>query len=76
MVDVSEQLALFDAPLDMLRLTPTLAMQRGEQRAYQCAQCGTVVVVPSRKAPEGACPACDSKGWWKQRFPLAGLEVE
>lgn len=60
-----------------LVLEPTIAMRRGDQHAFQCAWCGTVVVVPAAKPKLGRCPnaACGrpSQGWWRQHLGDAGL---
>ena len=66
----------FDLEALGLVLEPTSAMLRGEQRAFQCSFCGTVVVRPSTYAevPLGDCPTCrESTHWWAQTFPVAGL---
>lgn len=66
----------FDLEALGLELDPTAAMLRGEQRAFQCSYCGTVVVRPSTYAdmPLGGCPVCrEVTHWWEQRFPIAGL---
>lgn len=68
--------ALFDLEDVGLEITPTIAMQRGEQVVHQCAWCGAVVVWHQggfRTALKD-CPACDrNQGWWEQRLPVAGL---
>lgn len=63
-----------DLPLLGLEVTPTVAMRRGQQMVFQCSHCGTVVVQSSLAPGElGACPACGTTRWWKQRLPVAGL---
>lgn len=62
-----------------LELAPTPAMRCGVQSVWQCAFCGTVVVVPgdferrSRGKPSGDCPMCGAATWWRQSLPLAGF---
>ncbi len=58
-----------------LRLEPTIAMVRGEQQVFQCADCGTVVVRSSLATAKrlGPCPGCAATTWWSQTLPLAGL---
>lgn len=61
-------------PLLGLELEPTPAMLNGEQRVFQCAQCGTVVVQSGlAPGPLDACPACHGTTWWHQTLPVAGL---
>jgi uncharacterized paraquat-inducible protein A len=57
-----------------LELEPTIAMRAGQQKVWQCAQCG-LVAVQSSLAPGimGACPACGHDTWWSQQLPVAGL---
>jgi len=59
-----------------LELRPTVAMRAGSQRPFQCAQCGTLVVLSSLQpdvTKPGECPACSSTTWWEQTFPVQGL---
>ena len=57
-----------------LKLEPTIAMKAGEQKVFQCAQCGLVAVQSNlAHGPLGACPACGHATWWAQKLPLAGL---
>ncbi|HVT78427.1 MAG TPA: hypothetical protein VHD87_15425 [Acidimicrobiales bacterium] len=60
-----------------LALEPTVAMRRGEQHAFQCAWCGTVVVVPAPAPKLGRCPnnGCErpEQGWWRQHLGDGGL---
>jgi uncharacterized paraquat-inducible protein A len=57
-----------------LELDPTIAMRRGDQSVFQCAQCGTVVVQPRPASSKlMACPACERTDWLNERLPLAGL---
>jgi hypothetical protein len=78
-----------ELPLDGWVLKPTPAMLAGDQRVWQCAWCGTVVIVASpspasadpaaRDLRGRACPACDHprREWWRQDTPtgdsLAGF---
>lgn len=57
-----------------LELKPTIAMRAGQQKVWQCAQCG-LVAVQSSLAPGtiGPCPACGNDTWWSQQLPVAGL---
>lgn len=80
---VAEQLPL---PIEGLARRLTVAMARGEQVVYQCAWCGTVVVVSSSAQVTNlrgkACPACDQvdHGWWREYVgpghELAGFHLE
>jgi hypothetical protein len=59
-----------------LELEPTVAMRAGQQKVWQCAQCGLVAVQSSLAAGTmGACPACGHGTWWIQRLPVAGLRT-
>lgn len=62
---------------DVLEVRPTPAMLDGRQTVTQCASCGTVVVSPDGRTPDG-CPCCHhetEKGsaWWAQTLPVAGI---
>lgn len=57
-----------------LELEPTIAMRRGEQLIFQCAQCGPLAVQTNlAHGPLSNCPACGHGDWWKQQLPVAGL---
>lgn len=57
-----------------LELEPTIAMRAGQQKVWQCAQCGLVAVQSSlAPGPMSACPACGHATWWRQQLPVAGL---
>ncbi len=57
-----------------LELEATIAMRAGQQKVWQCAQCGLVAVQSSLAAGKmGACPACGHTTWWAQKLPVAGL---
>lgn len=57
-----------------LELEPTIAMRAGQQKVWQCAQCGLVAVQSSlAPGPLGECPACTHTTWWSQQLPVAGL---
>lgn len=65
-----------DEALEQLQLDldVTPAMRAGEQRIFQCAHCGTIIVAPGSRRPTAACPACEHHdGWWEQQLPVAGL---
>lgn len=56
-----------------LELSPTIAMRRGDQLVYQCAECGLLAVQTNlAPGPLGDCPACAHRGWWQQHIPTAG----
>lgn len=66
----------FDQLLLGLHLEPTIAMCRGDQLIWQCAECGLLAVqtnlAPGRLAQ---CPACAGARWWKQDLPVGGLNL-
>ena len=53
-----------------LELVPTIALARGDASLKQCAQCGTVVYVPSSPTKLGPCPSCRHGEWWTQTLPV------
>lgn len=59
-----------------LEMEPTVAMRAGQQKVWQCAQCGLVAVQSSlAPGPMGACPACEHGTWRSQQLPVAGLRT-
>jgi NAD-dependent SIR2 family protein deacetylase len=52
-------------------LTPTIAINRGEAKVAQCAQCGCLVCWAGKEAKRlGNCPACGRATWWGQQLPV------
>lgn len=63
----------FQPSLLGLEFMPTVAMERGEQRVWQCTMCG-LIAIQTDLAPGaiGQCPACDGKDWWRESIPPRG----
>lgn len=63
----------FHPPLLGLELEPTIAMRRGKQLVYQCAECGLLAIQTDlAPGPLGDCPACGRRSWWREEIPAAG----
>ena len=69
-MSVELQLDIFTS----MGIEPTIAMRRGDAYLSQCAQCGTLVAVPSPPKPNelGACPMCGEAKWWRQDYHSVG----
>ncbi len=64
------QLDIFTA----MDLEPTIAMRRGDAYLTQCANCGTLLAVPSppKRTDIGPCPICEGTKWWHQDTDAVG----
>ncbi|WP_159600279.1 hypothetical protein [Agromyces humi] len=71
---IDEALSAAALALFGLRVEPTIMMERGQQKVFQCAHCGTTVVQSSLAPGKlGACPACGQGKWWQQKLPVSGI---